>query len=152
MPVLKVFFSFAPGEEEKLLPKSVSTQSVDSVTSAPPQTTGDSVTAATSKSSLRSKLESGSSHREVGNYSSQTQTFVWRIWEDGGRAHHIIESKVQWKPFCSATRSIHKMTGWAVNSRILWRMCTALITHFGTEGNYRGPKVKNKWNERISIK
>ena len=38
---------------------------------------------------------------------------------NGGRAHYIIESKVQWKPFFLPPSSIQRLTGWVANSRIL---------------------------------
>ena len=46
---------------------------------------------------------------------------------NGGRAHYIIESKVQWKPFDLPPSSTHSMTGSVAISRILWRMRTGAI-------------------------
>ena len=52
---------------------------------------------------------------------------LFQFWPDGGRAHFVIESKVQWKPFGLPPSSIDRMTCLAPIYRILWRMRPAPI-------------------------
>ena len=73
--------------------------------------------------------------------SNSYQTQVWylkisdlgeaKVWylvvNEWLKVHYIIESKVHGSHFGLPPSSIHRMTGWVANSRILWHMRTAPI-------------------------
>ena len=59
--------------------------------------------------------------------STLKQNQFWHNGGGGGALHHWIQSFDDGSHFGLPPSSIHRMTGWVANSRILWRMHTAPI-------------------------